>query len=157
MNESYPSHRAPQQNPMKHYLLHRVALMHPMSHRRVKGVPMGPRNSSLRLVLVAVVLVVTAFLGLVLPALLPLIIHVIAPLGPHYFQSLLLDGLRLQPFLSHLYLVIQPRRMSHPKVPSPSVSVGSHPVLWMKIAKQKTHPIPIRRPQSRSIQPRNPK
>ena len=67
---------------------------------------MGPRNSSLRLVLVAVVLVVTAFLGLVLPALLPLIIHVIAPLGPQYYQSLLIDGLRLQPFLPHHYLVI---------------------------------------------------
>jgi len=42
MNESYPSHGVPQQNPMKHYLLHRVALMHPMSHGRVSGVSMGP-------------------------------------------------------------------------------------------------------------------
>ena len=54
MNESYPSHSVPQQNPMKHCPSHRVALMHPMSHRRVKGVSMGPRNSSLRPVLVAV-------------------------------------------------------------------------------------------------------
>ena len=41
MNESYPSHRVPQQNPMKHRLLHRVALMRPMGQGRVKGVSKG--------------------------------------------------------------------------------------------------------------------
>jgi hypothetical protein len=32
MNESYPAHRVPQQNPMKHCLLHRVATIDPMIH-----------------------------------------------------------------------------------------------------------------------------
>jgi hypothetical protein len=41
MNESYPSHRVPQQNPVKQHPLHRVALMHPMSHGRVNGVSIG--------------------------------------------------------------------------------------------------------------------
>ena len=41
MNESYPSLRAPQENPMKHRLLHRVALMHPMSHGGVNGIGKG--------------------------------------------------------------------------------------------------------------------
>ena len=37
MNESYPSHRALQQNLMKRRPLHRVALMHPMAHIRIIG------------------------------------------------------------------------------------------------------------------------
>ena len=41
MNESYPSHSAPQQNPMKHCQLHRVALMHPVTHIRIIGISMG--------------------------------------------------------------------------------------------------------------------
>ena len=40
-NESYPAHRAPQRDPMKHCLLHRVALMHPMRRGWVNGVSMG--------------------------------------------------------------------------------------------------------------------
>ena len=41
MNESYPSHRVPQQNPMKHCPSDRVALMHPMRQGRVNGVSKG--------------------------------------------------------------------------------------------------------------------
>ena len=127
MNESYPSHRAPQQNPMKHRPLHRVALMHPVSHRRVKGVSMGPKNSSLRLVLVAVFRVMSGFLGLVLPALFPLIIHVIAPLG-----------FLLKPFLTPLYLHIQPRPMSNlhslkpcsPPITKQQIQAQRHVMKW---------------------------
>jgi len=41
MNESYPSHRLPKQNPMKHSLLQRVATIDPMSHGRFIVLSMG--------------------------------------------------------------------------------------------------------------------
>ena len=41
MNESYPSRRVPQQNPMKHRPSHRVATIDPMIHGRVNEVSMG--------------------------------------------------------------------------------------------------------------------
>ena len=102
MNESYPSHRAPQQNPMKHFLLHRVALMHPMSHGRVNGVSMGPRNSSLRPVLVAVG---SPFLLHLLPiALLPVRIYMLALLFLLFLLLLLLRSDPLHPFVTQLGL-----------------------------------------------------
>nr|ABZ07479.1 hypothetical protein ALOHA_HF4000ANIW137G21ctg1g7 [uncultured marine microorganism HF4000_ANIW137G21] len=45
MNESYPSHRVPQQNPMILHPLHRVTPVHPICRGRVNGIPMGSNAS----------------------------------------------------------------------------------------------------------------
>ena len=123
MNESYPAHRALRQNPMKHCPLHRVALMHPMRHGRVNGVSMGPRNSSLRPVLVAVG---SPFLLHLLPiAPLPVRIYMLALLFLLLLFLLLLRSDPLHPFVTQLGL---PTFLKPPTTPLTEMSPEFPPV-----------------------------